>query len=119
MVHFGAWDFAARLGAASNIIQDSTRERIEAEVITLTATGFEPKEITRPSGSFLLAVSNRSGLEDLVLHLDRIGGNRMQELRLSRKRRGWQGTINLPAGEYILSEANNPNWSCQIIITGE
>jgi len=107
------------VGSAANIIQDNRNERIEAEVITLTPRGFEPREITRPTGPFLLAATNRSSLEEVVLRLERIGGNRMQELRLSGKRRDWQETLNLPAGEYILSEATNPDWICQITIRAE
>ena len=100
-------------------VQNKSGERVEAEVITLTPTGFEPREISRPSGAFLLAVSNRSSLQEVVLRLDRIGGNRMQELQLSRKRQGWKGVVNLPAGQYVLSEAGNPDWVCQITIIAE
>lgn len=107
------------VGSSASILQDTARDRMEAEVITLTPTGFEPKEISRRSGDFLLAVSNRSGLEEIVLRLDRIGGDRMQEQRMSKKRRAWQETMNLPAGQYILSEANNPDWVCRINITAE
>ena len=107
------------VGSSVSLLQDTRSDRIEAEVITLTPTGFDRKEVTRRSGDFLLAVSNRSGLEEVLLRLDRIGGNRMQEQRLSKKRRAWRETKNLPAGQYILSEANNPDWVCQITITDE
>src|SRR5258705_7861593 len=42
-------------------------DRLDAELITLQPSGFEPSEITSPRGAFLLAVDNRSGLEEIEL----------------------------------------------------
>src|SRR6266508_4488481 len=45
-------------------VQEPQIGRIESELITITPRGFEPKEITRPTGEFLLVINNRSGLEE-------------------------------------------------------
>src|ERR1044071_5780943 len=45
-------------------------ERPEVEIITITADGFEPQEIVRPAGRFLLSVTNRSGLDSLNFRLE-------------------------------------------------
>lgn len=107
------------VGPAAATIQDNERQRVEAESITLSPTGFHPKEITRRRGPFLLAVSNRSGLEEVVVRLDRVGADRIHELRVSSKRRSWQRMVNLQPGQYVLSEASHSEWICQITITAE
>lgn len=106
-------------GQTATANQENARDRVEAESITLRPTGFDPKEITRRRGPFLLAASNRSGLEEVVLSLTRIDGNTVKELRVSRKQRAWQEVINLSPGQYILSEASHPDWICHITITAE
>ena len=91
--------------------------RVEVQVITVRPRGFEPSDITRPTGVFLLAVDNRSGLDELHLSLDREGGNRVHEQRVSRKKLDWRGAFDLPPGRYALTEAKNPDWVCTITIT--
>jgi hypothetical protein len=53
----------------------SPQAPFQAELITTTPAGFEPTEITRPHGRFLLAIDNRSGLEerDVETGLDYFG----------------------------------------------
>lgn len=91
--------------------------RIEAEIITLRPNGFDPAEITRPAGEFLLTVDNRSGVHELDLRLDREGGGRQHEARTPKGKRGWNRLVNLPPGRYTLSEANHPDWVCRVTIT--
>jgi hypothetical protein len=91
--------------------------RVEVQVITVRPRGFEPSNITRPAGIFLLAVDNRSGLDELLLRLDREAGNRVHEQRVPRKKLDWRGAFDLTPGHYVLTEANNPDWVCHITIT--
>src|ERR1044072_1082986 len=44
---------------------------IQAELITVTTTGFEPSELTRPKGKFLLAIDNQSGLDEVEFYFER------------------------------------------------
>jgi hypothetical protein len=53
---------------------------IEAELVTVTPHGFEPQEITRPPGPFLLMLDNHSGLRQVNLHLSREAGARLREV---------------------------------------
>lgn len=92
-------------------------ERLEAELLTIRPTGFDPVEITRPRGRFILVVNNRSGVHDLELRLDRERGERQIEVRLPRGRLGWKKLVDPPPGTYILTEANHPDWVCRINIT--
>jgi hypothetical protein len=91
--------------------------QLQVERVTITPTGFNPEEITRPAGQVILAIDNRSGLEEIRLRLDREGGQRMVDVRVDRKKLDWRRRIDLPAGRYRLTEGNHPSWLLQITIT--
>ncbi len=97
-----------------------TQNRLEAERITLRPTGFEPMEITRPAGRFLLAVNDRSGKESVTLLLVRGTGDLLNEVRMRERPRKheWRQVVNLPPGRYVLREASDPGKTCQITLTG-
>lgn len=88
---------------------------LEAEIITLRRTGFEPAEITRPRGRFLLGVNNRSGREVGGLRLEREDGSAQPQSRrwLASRR----DELDLPPGRYFLSVDGSPDWACVITIT--
>lgn len=114
---------AAKAGTSSAPVPSPTQhpeERVEAELITIRPTGFEPLEITRPRGEFKLTVQNLTGLEELTLRLDREGGGggRLHEVRTSRGRHNWRKNIDPPPGTYVITEAAHPDWACRVTITG-
>lgn len=90
---------------------------IETVLVTITPTGFEPAEITRPAGKIILEVDNRSGLEEAELLLDRIGGAREHAVRVRHTALDWSARLDVRPGSYILTEANHPDWSCRIKVT--
>ena len=90
---------------------------VEAEVITILLTGFKPSEITRPRGQFVILVDNQSGLDDLTLRLQRVGGQKLREVRQTKKEQFVRQLEDLPPGEYQLTEAEHPDWVCRITIT--
>lgn len=106
-----------------NLVTDSapalsqSQTQVRAERITIRPTGFDPTEITRAQGRFMLAVDNQSGLDTLTLRLAREGGNRVREMRLSPEQSNWREKVNLPPGNYLLTEASHANWLCRITIT--
>jgi hypothetical protein len=87
----------------------------EVEMIKLTAKGFEPAEITRPRGKFLLAVTNRTNLPDLSLRLVHENRRSLDTKRLVRDM-NWRRVLDLPPGHYSLREASHPDWLCRITI---
>lgn len=90
---------------------------VEAELVTAMPTGFEPGEITRPAGRFLLAVDNASGLNELSLYIERETGLR-ENVTLSRRGKlRWREIIDLPPGRYILRAANDNRWRCNITLS--
>ena len=89
----------------------------QTELITLRRTGFDPRQITRPQKQFVLAVDNLTGQDEIVLRLDREAGNRLQEVRVPKEKLNWRVWVDLPPGNYLLTEARHPNWVCRITIT--
>ena len=61
----------ARESASTAFVASSAEggEHVDVQLIDLTARGFEPSEIARLDGKFLLAVNNRSGIDSLMLQL--------------------------------------------------
>jgi len=95
----------------------TSRRQIRAEMVTIRPRGFNPTTITRPVGPFLLAVHNRSGLRSVTLRLDPEVGPRLREVQVPREQLDWRAVVDLPPGQYRLTEANHPRWLCRIVIT--
>ena len=89
---------------------------IEAEMIVLRPSGFEPKEITRPAGPFYLALHNLSRLDQLDVSLDPESGPRLHAIGVTNNKTRWQQKLTLLPGTYLLREANHPEWVCRITI---
>ena len=88
----------------------------EVEVVTITADGFDPQEIVRPAGRFLLSVTNRSGLDSLNLRLENEQGSRLREKSLPLEALYWREVINPPRGRYVITEDNHPEWKFSLVI---
>ena len=123
-----AWRASARTrnalpAAVKNVSASPVPQRrrpladFESELITITPHGFEPREITRPQGRFLLMVDNRSGLSGTALALTREAGARTHEMHVPREEPNWSDVVNLPPGRYVLTESDHPRWACRITIT--
>ena len=95
---------------------DQKSNQVEAEVVTITPTGFEPATIRRPQGRFLLAVDNRSGLSDVPLYWERETGARLNSTPTRTGKLRWRDIIDFPPGTYILRAANDESWRCRITL---
>lgn len=105
-------------GLASRSAPQSAADRVkvETEIITLLPEGFEPSSITRPQGTFILLLDNRSGLTAVQINLDGDGGGRLRQKSIPREDPDWSDVLDLPPGDYLLTEADHPEWSCKINI---
>ncbi|HEV2763480.1 MAG TPA: hypothetical protein VGV38_10930 [Pyrinomonadaceae bacterium] len=110
---------AARAGLTNPSAPAAERrpERVEVETVTLRPTGFDPAEITRPQGPFILEVDNRSGLDELDLVVAAERGERLREARVPRTRLDWRQQLDLRPGTYLLTEAGRPERACRITVT--
>ena len=92
---------------------------LETQRITLTPMGFEPAEVTRPAGRFLLAINDRSGQGDSRFVLRRSTGEQLREFRvaITPRKHEWREVVNLPPGRYLLSDGDNPEHVCHLLLT--
>ncbi|HEV2912187.1 MAG TPA: hypothetical protein VGX92_02625 [Pyrinomonadaceae bacterium] len=112
-------ELSARSTAAEirDITEQASSEQVEVEEVLLTPKGFEPAELNLPARRFILAIVNRSRVEQLSLRIDREAGGRLHEVRLPGGQVDWADSIDLPPGRYVLTEDNRPDWLCRIIIS--
>ena len=96
--------------------QREKQARLETELITLQPSGFEPDEIRRPQGAFVLGVDNRAGVESIELQFRRVDGQRLNALQTPKRKVSWREVVDLPPGAYVLSVANHPEWTCNVTI---
>ena len=89
---------------------------LEVELITLRPAGFEPREITRPKGVFVLFIDDRSGRENSSLVLQRVHEEPVRDVGLNREKSEWHDVIDLAPGNYVLRDLSNPELRCQITI---
>ena len=96
--------------------QQQKQVPLETELITLQPSGFEPNEIRRPQGAFILGVDNRAGVEAIELQFRRVDGQRLNTLQTPKRKVSWREVVDLPPGEYVLSVAHHPEWTCNVTI---
>ena len=84
--------------------------------VFLTSHGFEPSRITSPARRFALAVIPQTGQSNLSFSLDRLVGGHIRNALIRKEEPLWADVHDLTPGRYILSEASNPQWTCEIIV---
>lgn len=92
---------------------------VQAELITVTPTGFEPSELTRAKGRFLLAIDNQSGLDELEFYFERENAGRVNVPLSRRGKLAWREIVDLTPGTYLLRARNDESWRCRITITAQ
>jgi|SRR5215217_2878184 len=90
--------------------------KLEVELITLQTSGFEPTEIVRSKGPFVLLIDDRSRKENSSFSLQSLKGESVRDINTKRVRSEWHDVINLPPGDYVLTNPANPDSRCQITI---
>ena len=93
-----------------------TKQLIGSEAITITRHGFQPTDIRRTPGRFFLHVENRSGVNPLLLRVSTQSGNTVKEFSLTSDELDWADEVNLPEGQYMVTEINR-GWTCRLTIT--
>ena len=92
---------------------------LQAELINVKPTGFDPAELTRPKGRFLLAIDNQSGLDEVEFYFERETGGRVNVPLSRRGKIAWREIVDLTPGTYILRATNDESWRCRITITAQ
>jgi hypothetical protein len=92
-------------------------QRVKVLSLKLTRGGFVPSSVTAPKGDYFLTVLNDTQLDGLELRLDREGGPRAREGQVSKAKLRWKELVDLHPGNYVVTEANHPDWVCRITIS--
>lgn len=107
-------DYIVLASATASHSQDSE----DTVQITIRDEGFDPAEVRRDAGKFLLTVDDRrsSTAQRLTLRLSRGDGELVREIEVPEKATDWAEEIDLQTGEYAVSEVNHTTWVCRIIV---
>ncbi|MGE0132301.1 MAG: hypothetical protein AB7U82_29820 [Blastocatellales bacterium] len=99
----------------------AAQTKMEVELVTLKRWGFEPKEITRPKGRFLLVINNRAEQSrQLTFSLADERRNRLKDVKLGANgKKNSNDLYDLSPGAYLLTVAEFPEWVCRITITNK
>jgi hypothetical protein len=92
-------------------------DSMSVDTVTLTGLGFEPREITRPSGMFVLGIDNRLINEQFSFELVRENGHQGRQLKMKKGEIRLRKLLNLQAGSYTLTVADHPEWTCRIVLS--
>ena len=103
-------------GRSASLLSSADNTQLEVELVTLRPAGFEPSELTRPKGAFVLFVDDRSGRESSLLLLQRANSERLRAINIQRKKSDWNDVVDLTPGTYVLQDANRSELRCQITI---
>ena len=99
-----------------NSLQSGPEKRLPAHVLTLNVDGFEPAEVIWEKKESLLIIDNRTPISELTFQLAKIHGARVKEIKLKTRKQRSAGVLDLPPGQYVLSEVNHTDWICHITI---
>lgn len=96
----------------------SSQEAEETLQLVIGDGGFEPAQVTRRPGKFLLTADDRRGdkSHSLKLKLSREDGNLLREIEVPEQATDWAEELDLPAGRYVLTESSHSAWSCSIVV---
>ena len=89
---------------------------VTVETVRLTPLGFEPKELERSAGKFLLGIDNRIGPIEFSFELVEENGHKVRQLKLPKGQIRLRKLLNLQAGRYTLTEVDHPEWTCSIVL---
>jgi hypothetical protein len=113
---------AMGLSAGACPVAGQSRPSVGVAAMVLRPHGLEPAEIEIKLGRTLLAVYNRTGLEEIVLRVEREAGSGppagqlLHEERVPLGKRAARRLFDLVPGSYLVTEANHPAWKCRMIV---
>jgi hypothetical protein len=82
--------------------------------ITISSQGMTPATATVRTGIVHLFLENPNGIESLKLRVTRGSGELVREINVPNRSAEWATELELSAGQYVITEANNPSWTCQL-----
>ena len=108
----------AFFGGSPAVTGPSLQESEETLQLVIGDGGFEPAQVTRRPGKFLLTADDRRSdrSQRLTLRLSREGGEQLRDIEVPAGVTDWAEEIEVPVGRYVVGEVNHPTWSCLIVV---
>ena len=102
----------------AGVTRHRPQESEEVLQLVIGDGGFEPAQVTRRAGKFLLTADDRRGdkSQALKLKLSRDGGEQLRDIEVPTGVVDWAEELDLPEGRYVLTEVSHPEWSCRIVL---
>jgi hypothetical protein len=103
---------------SSGVTHHRSEESEDTLQLTISDSGFEPTQVTRGPGKFLVTTDDRRGdrSQSLKLRLSRENGEHLRDIEVPVAATDWAEELELAVGRYVLSEVSHPTWSCNIVI---
>jgi hypothetical protein len=114
-----AYTRASNKTPAASSVATQQKSDLMALPIALRMNGFNPQEITRPAGNYLISVTDLTGLPDLTFTLNRENGEQVHKTKVQKEKRTWRERVRLTPGDYVLSVTELPELTCRITITAQ
>lgn len=120
----GRWP-AAAAGALSvrspGITSARSQQTEETLQLIVSDSGFEPTQVTRRVGKFLLTADDHRSdkTQQLTLRLSSEGGEHLRDIKVPEGVADWAEEIDLSAGKYVLAVVGRFDWTCRIEITAQ
>jgi hypothetical protein len=89
---------------------------VKLVLLALLPEGFDSTEIQLEAGDYLFIIGNRTGLKEVNVRLEREGNGRVAAARVGGRRSDWKQRLKLTPGTYLVTAADNPDWTCRIVV---
>jgi hypothetical protein len=89
---------------------------VKLVLLALLPEGFDSTEIQLEPGDYLFIIGNRTGLKEVDVRLEREGKERVAAAMVGGRRRDWKQRLKLTPGTYLVTAADNPDWTCRIVV---
>ena len=101
---------------AGTVSTPATVSDIGLARLVIRPSGFDPTEVRLQHRRTVFAISNRSGLDQIILRFRSESGGLQREVRIPKEQPNWRGVIELPVGRFVITEVNHPDWVCSIVV---
>jgi flagellar hook assembly protein FlgD len=115
---FIVWSIVCLALCASLAFSASAQQRPSPSQITITVSsqGITPTTTTANAGPIRLTIENQKAMERVTLRISNQSGELIREISVPDKSSEWKTEVELPIGQYVISDVSNSSASCRITV---
>jgi predicted PurR-regulated permease PerM len=84
--------------------------------ITVNSQGITPSTATANAGVIRLTIENQKAQQRVTLRVNDQAGETLREISVPDKATEWKTEVELPVGQFTISDVNNSSASCRITV---